>query len=312
MTNLIIDSKINVKAANRLILILLLLWFLPVIIHIPQESLLNKNISNSIQSYGTVLLIVLLLILFRPKAIREFVQDSRFKTVPRWHETLMVIGTNYIIIIGLLVFFLGLLNLFSLTIGEIYELSDTYNQAPYLPYNKITGTFDLFSGTVNFLAVVIIIPLYEELLYRGLALRAYEKARSPLFAAVLTAVLFSLFHLNVTQLIFLFPVSFIIARAVQVLGSWWIAVIFHVIHNGLIFFISSFTFANENITENPISLWLGLVGLLLAIAAFGIAMYWFKTCDQQTSVFDRNKKKEKVFTLSLNIFIVICFILMIQ
>jgi membrane protease YdiL (CAAX protease family) len=103
------------------------------------------------------------------------------------------------------------------------------------------------------------------LLYRGLGLRAYEKASSPLFAAVLTAMLFSLFHLNFTQLIFLPFISFITARAIQVLDSWWVGVIFHMLHNGLFFFLTSFPSNNESITENPVALWMGLVGLILAI-----------------------------------------------
>lgn len=309
MTKSNLSSGINVKTVNKLMLILLTLWFLPMN-QLPEWLFPNQNISDSVHSYGVILVIVFLLILLKPKAIKEFFQDPRFKTAPGWRETVTVIGINYAVTIGLAIFLLGLLGFLLPNMGEISEMPTATNQAPYLPYNQITETFDLVSGSINFLAMVIIVPFYEELLFRGLALRAYEKARSPIFAAIFTALLFSLFHLNLIQFLFLIPSSFIMARAVQVFGSWWIAVILHVIQNGLIFFIYSFSFTSETITENPISLWTGLLGLIIATVAFGVAMYWFKTHDRNKIPLT-NQKPMKIFTPSLTIFVFLCFVLTI-
>lgn len=221
-----------------------------------------------------------------------------------------IIGINFAVTGGLLTFSLGLLLFLFPTMGTSPEFLVPHNQDLYLPYNQITGTFDLLSGSVNFLAMVIIVPLYEEFLYRGIALRAYEKVRSPLFAAAFTAVLFSLFHINWIKFIFFIPSSFITARAVQIFGSWWIAVIVHTVYNGFIFLLNSFTFTNETVTDNPISLMRSFLGLIIALVAFGLAMYWFNTHAQKTLVID--KKTDRVFTPSLTIFAIICFLLMMK
>lgn len=250
------------------------------------------------------------MILLQPKVVKEFIKDSRFKTIPKFYEVVAIIGINCAVTGGLLVFIFGLLSYLFQATGTTPELSVTHNQIPYLPYNQITKTFDYSSGFINFLAVVIIAPFYEELLYRGLALRVYEKARSPLFAAIFTAVLFSCFHLDWVKLLFFIPSSFITARAVQSFGSWWIALIVHMIYNGFIFFLNSATFINKGVTENSIPLSTSFLGLIIAIVAFIIVIYWFNICSNKTSLTDN--KKEKIITPSLTFFATICFWLMIR
>ncbi len=309
------NSAINVRSINQYILFVLLICLLPLNI-LPSQLFPNKNISDSIHYYGVIILIFLLILIFRPLPVKEFVQDSRFKTPPGWINTLFLIGIIFSVILGFLIFVLSLLDFFSPIMGEIYSSSPADLPQSTIPYNQITETFDFVSGSVNFLVVVIIVPFYEELLYRGLALRAYERARSPLFAATFTTVLFALFHLNWFQLILTIPFSFIVARAVQVIGSWWIAVIVHAVYNGFYFFTSFSISVNGTATDHSISLLTGTIGLIIAIIALGIVMYWLKIHDNKVSIHDNKvsvvpKKRESIFTFSLYVFVFICVIILL-
>jgi hypothetical protein len=76
----------------------------------------------------------------------------------------------------------------------------------------------LFDGSVwvTFLAVVVLAPITEEFLFRGVILQGFLRNYSRRKAIVVSALLFALFHLNPWQ----FPAAFLLG---VVLG-WWLAV----------------------------------------------------------------------------------------
>ena len=198
--------------------------------------------------------------------------------------------------------------------SQIFEMIEKANSSPSVYYNRITETFDFLSTIINFSILVIIVPFFEEFLFRGLALRAYEKARSTLFAAAFTSVLFFMYHGDFSRVTSLIIFSFIVVRAVQVFNSWWLAVIPHVTHNGFSFFLDYWAMVNQgtmqNEVKNPISLQIGLLELITAIITFCILMYWFEMQDKKSPIITQERKSEKIFTPSLTIFIFICSIFM--
>jgi membrane protease YdiL (CAAX protease family) len=76
----------------------------------------------------------------------------------------------------------------------------------------------LFGGSVwvTFLAVVVLGPITEEFLFRGVILQGFLRNYGRRKAVIVSALLFALFHLNPWQ----FPVAFLLGI---VLG-WWLAV----------------------------------------------------------------------------------------
>lgn len=137
-------------------------------------------------------------------------------------------------------------------------------------------------------------------MFRGVALRAYE-ARSPLFAARLTAVVFALVHGDIHRLIALTPSSFILARAVQRQGSWWLAVIVHMGYNG--FLIKGLPLVVPEVTTDGIATVLvGLVGLAIAVIAFAIAVYWLRAFAVEEPITDAT---EKIWTPALKAVVII-------
>ena len=78
-----------------------------------------------------------------------------------------------------------------------------------------------------FLAIAVAVPLYEEFIMRGLALRAYAGVRTPLFSLLLTSFLFALIHGSPAQILAILPVALMLGLVVQRSGSLWTSVIVH-------------------------------------------------------------------------------------
>lgn len=118
--------------------------------------------------------------------------------------------------------------------------------------------------------LVIIAPLTEELLFRGLILRGFLGCYTVRKAVLASAILFGLLHLN--------PWQFLGAVILGVLFAWWFVqtgsllpcLFGHALHNAVpLILMGIFQLEIQGFTSEPTAvefqpLWLDLVGLLLA------------------------------------------------
>jgi membrane protease YdiL (CAAX protease family) len=81
------------------------------------------------------------------------------------------------------------------------------------------------------LAVAVVIPVGEELFFRGLLLRGFLLRYGPGPALVLTAALFALVHLNPWGLVSIFLVGILLGWLVLRTGSLWPACLAHGLYN---------------------------------------------------------------------------------
>lgn len=153
------------------------------------------------------------------------------------------------------------------------------------------------------LAAGLVIPLNEELAFRGFLLRGLERARGPLFAALLSALLFSLGHGAPLQVLAIFPLAWTMARAVQYTGSLWTSVIIHALNNSvasLVWMLTSSGTIDSALggafldTGVRVPLGLGVAGLLVSLAALSIATAWLKPLRAASAV----KPAPRVWTVS--------------
>lgn len=86
-------------------------------------------------------------------------------------------------------------------------------------------------GTVIVLAAVIVAPLAEEMLFRGLVQHTLEKYREPAIAIVLTSVLFALVHFNPWTAIQITMLGLVLGYMTWKSGSILPAVILHGLNN---------------------------------------------------------------------------------
>lgn len=147
-----------------------------------------------------------------------------------------------------------------------------------------TWFMELFSRLFNsdlgvwggILRIVIIAPIVEELIFRGIIMSGFTRNYNAVFAIFFSALLFALFHLNPWQ----FPAAFTLGLILGLIrirtGSVLACIAGHAIHNGLVFL--SVLYYNDlkdlSIMQTGVGKNYEIHFLLLAT---GIVLIWFIT-----------------------------------
>lgn len=92
--------------------------------------------------------------------------------------------------------------------------------------------FGIWGGILR---VVILAPVVEELIFRGIILTGFRRNYPAFLAIFLSALLFALFHLNPWQLLPTFLLGLLLGYVRLRSGSLLAAIITHALHNGMVF-----------------------------------------------------------------------------
>ena len=95
----------------------------------------------------------------------------------------------------------------------------------------LTRTVESNSLIVNLLVIALLPAVVEEIIFRGLIFNGYKK-RNPFKAALLSAFLFGLIHMNINQFSYAFVIGILFALLTYVTGSVIPSIIAHFIVNG--------------------------------------------------------------------------------
>jgi hypothetical protein len=137
---------------------------------------------------------------------------------------------------------------------------------------------------------IVLAPLVEELMFRGLILHGFLQRYSIKKAIIVSALFFALYHGNAFQ--------FIPAFFAGVLFAWWfcktrslVPCLFgHVFNNAFILFTASWAAANlpESETMQHWPIWLNVLGVLLMVSGLWLSAKLFKKCpvDKEVPVSD--------------------------
>lgn len=79
---------------------------------------------------------------------------------------------------------------------------------------------------------VIIAPVVEEILFRGIIYNSFKR-RNALFAAVISSFIFALFHKEIAALIPIFILGLAFALIYEKYKNLWHCILLHALHNGL-------------------------------------------------------------------------------
>jgi membrane protease YdiL (CAAX protease family) len=93
-------------------------------------------------------------------------------------------------------------------------------------------TDDLWVLILYGITVIIVPPIVEELLFRGMILQSLRKYGDG-FAVVVSSILFGLYHANFVQIVFAFIAGLIMALVVIRTGSLWVSILIHFINNSI-------------------------------------------------------------------------------
>lgn len=126
------------------------------------------------------------------------------------------------------------------------------------------------------LRIVIIAPIVEELIFRGVIMAGFSRIYHPVFAILFSALLFALFHLNPWQFPAAFELGLILGWIRIRTGSVLACIAGHAIHNGLVFLsvfyytdLKDLSFMQSGVSIN--------YGIHFALLAFGITLIWLFT-----------------------------------
>ncbi|MBQ2744602.1 MAG: CPBP family intramembrane metalloprotease [Lachnospiraceae bacterium] len=150
----------------------------------------------------------------------------------------------------------------------------------------LTRTVESNSLIVNLLVIALLPAVVEEIIFRGLIFNGYKK-RNPFKAALLSAFLFGLIHMNINQFSYAFVIGILFALLTYVTGSVIPSIIAHFIVNGTSVVLSHLLVklqktdvavnqATEMIVdENAIRVALFLMMAVMALAGLALAVLLF-------------------------------------
>lgn len=147
----------------------------------------------------------------------------------KWHNDTvfyMVLGGILILVIQPIVMFLGYLNSFLPTPELLEELHRSQYQM-FEDYLSSDGV--LLIGLFH----IAVVPAFaEEMLFRGYVMRAFEKSFGIIAAVIISSLIFSLFHLQLTNILPLATLGAVMGLLTWLSDSLWPAAVAHFVNNG--------------------------------------------------------------------------------
>lgn len=132
-------------------------------------------------------------------------------------------------------------------------------------YNKLmenAGITDV--GPLMFLYAVLLGPVCEELIFRGVTMRLFRQALPFWLANIFQALLFGIFHLNWIQGIYAFALGLVLGYICERGGSIYHSILFHILFN----FYGTTISKLFGDTDNPVLLAIVMfVGMLVSLTA---------------------------------------------
>jgi membrane protease YdiL (CAAX protease family) len=146
-----------------------------------------------------------------------------------------------------------------------------------LPPNLARLLQDMLDGppAETALAVVVVAPLTEELLFRGLILRGLERRYGAVAALLISSAFFALSHFNLIQAIPAFAAGLYLGWLYRATGTLWWPMAAHALYNGLSLALAS-AFPDTSSVPNaePMPWPLALAGAAVLAAGLLLTKKW--------------------------------------
>ena len=109
----------------------------------------------------------------------------------------------------------------------------TLAQAAFLDVEYQQTAAEMYSAPflVQLAALGIVIPIAEEMMFRGVMFRRYRENRSLMYSALWSSLFFSLMHTNSIQMVYSFLLGILLAYIYEKFGSVKAPVLLHVLLN---------------------------------------------------------------------------------
>lgn len=222
--------------------------------------------------------IIFLSMVYAISALVIFGYWYRKKLAPSQERVAVKSALNPLIIFALLLLSIGLQYVISYLMNFVGMLRPDWMQS----YSELMDTAGI--GTLSPLTIVyaiVIAPVSEELIFRGVTLGYAKKALPVTGAVCLQAILFGVFHLNMIQGIYATFLGLFIGYLCEAGGSLVIPIVFHAFFNTFGSFATASMYYHM---EQPFFflLWL-TVGVLLTYAGIFLFQHGVSVRDRKTA-----------------------------
>ncbi|MFA8342171.1 MAG: type II CAAX prenyl endopeptidase Rce1 family protein [Rhodothermaceae bacterium] len=120
-------------------------------------------------------------------------------------------------------------------LGEVKALLDQMNKVVEKSFKAILGYKNAFDLILSFVAITFVPAICEEVFFRGYLQRSFELKWTPFKGALITAVIFGVFHLNFYGLLPLIAIGLFLGYSLYKTNSIVVPMVLHFLNNALSF-----------------------------------------------------------------------------
>ena len=164
--------------------------------------------------------------------------------------------------------------------------------------NPLTEVVDETGAGIFLIMSVVIAPFIEEFVFRGIFYRGLRRRGRIAEPVLISALMFGLYHGNITQFIYASVLGIFLALAVDASGSVWSSVTIHLLFNAIgtgLAYIAALipeSEAGANAADTDISAMSFLSGSLIALG-FAVFLLWLGL--KVLKVISRKEKREDIY-----------------
>ena len=136
-------------------------------------------------------------------------------------------------------------------------------------YDIVADYLSLDNLPLSVLIVAILPAVFEELLFRGVLFNSFNKKWGPVVGAILSALLFGIFHMNWLQGIYAFIFGIVLAYSYYKSNSLYVPITFHFVNNFIATLMSFYEDLNFEISTS-LGIFLVISALILIIVSIYI------------------------------------------
>ncbi len=141
-------------------------------------------------------------------------------------------------------------------------------------YKQVANTLYAVGIPMGIILYGVCAPLTEELIFRGVIFGGMKELSTPLFSAVISSVLFGMYHGNTVQALYGFAISMIFAYAYHYSGRLVVPVFLHGLLNVVVFLLSKAGIFTKNVV-------LTIVGVVCTLLSAAALYYVIKTKERE-------------------------------
>ena len=224
-----------------------------------------ENNSTSFLAIVSILSIIVfgIILYFKQKSSKNY-SDKPFVSFDKVKKE--ELSESFILFLGMY----GITMLWVVLINFLGE-ANPFFQKILESHNNVMGEItNSESFILVFVVTAIIVPIIEEMFFRGLIYGRLRQAMKPIVAIFISSLLFGIFHGNIVQGVYAFFIGFVLALVYEKTGALWLSMLGHAL-------INTIGVAVPYLKLESLQLALIIIGCIALIPSILILKKWFTT-----------------------------------